>query len=181
MEKMNYLKSICFKSVTYILVLIILLACDSEAKDQELKQGIWRGQIVAQGNEIPFNFEVLKNDDGIKIKLINGEEILEIDDVKIKNDSLFFDFHVFDVTVKAKIDGNQLDGTYSKNYAEGYVLPFKAIHGKNERFDNMNSNTKFDGKWETTFLTNEGREIDAIGIFNKYKSKLKGTFLTKNR
>lgn len=173
-KKMTY-----FENALYFLFVGLILSCNTPKKEIELKTGIWRGQVIAQGNKIPFNFEVIKESNTYKINLINGDEILEIEDVKIIEDSLFFDFHIFDVSVRAKIEDQKLVGSYTKNYATDYVLPFEAIYGKKDRFDNIKSNGNFDGTWETTFLTKEGKKIEAIGIFKSENSKLKGTFLSK--
>ncbi len=172
-------KMILLKNLPYLLILFIIISCNKEKKELGLLPGIWRGEIIAQNNPIPFNFEVLKNEGVFRINLINGDEKLEIDDVDIFGDSLFFNMHVFDISIKAKITDSLLIGSYIKNYAEDYVLPFKAVFGKNNRFDNMSSNNKFDGTWETTFYTDEGKEIPAIGIFKTENNVLKGTFLTK--
>ena len=155
------------------------MACDNEKAKNELKTGIWRGTIIAQENKIPFNFEVLKTKNNYSINLINGDEVLPMDEVKIKDDSLFFNMHIFDASVKAKIENNALTGSYTKNFADDYILPFKAVHGKKNRFDNLKSSNNFDGTWETTFLSTEGKKIPAIGIFKTENNKLKGTFLLK--
>ena len=104
---------------------------------------------------------------------------MDIDAVNIEGDSLFFNMHIFDISIKAKIFGDSISGNYIKNYAEGYVLPFKAIYGKQGRFDNVKSTNVFDGSWETTFTNKEGKETSAIGIFKAENNKLRGTFLTK--
>ena len=168
------------QNLTYLLITLLILSCNTKSPEISLKSGIWRGEIVAQNNRIPFNFEVLKNDNSYKINLINGDETLVIDEIKIKGDSLFFNMHIFDIVVKAKINDTLLTGTYTKNYAQNYILPFKAVYGKNDRFDNLISNSDFDGTWETTFLSKEGKETAAIGIFKSENNILKGTFLLKS-
>jgi len=166
-------------SLLSFLILILFASCDKQKPENNLKTGTWRGEVVAQENKIPFNFEVIKNKDNYKINLINGDEVLPIDEVEVKNDSLFFNMHIFDVSVKAKIENNTLTGSYNKIYADNYILPFRAVYGKNDRFDIRKSDAAFDGTWETTFLSKEGKEIPAIGIFKTDNNKLKGTFPTK--
>jgi len=134
---------------------------------------------VAQENIIPFNFEVEKNNGSFNIDLINGGEKLDIDGVDILGDSLFFNMHIFDISIKAKIYKDSLVGLYTKNYAKNYVLPFKATFGKNGRFDDINSSDKFNGTWETVFNEDDGGETEAIGLFKVEDKVLKGTFLTK--
>jgi len=167
------------KTLTLLFIALTFISCDKQKAINELTTGIWRGEIIAQENKIPFNFEVLKTKNNYTIILINGEEVLPIDEVRIKDDSLFFNMHIFDISVKAKIEDNSLTGSYSKNFAKDYILPFKAVYGKENRFDNMKSESNFDGTWETTFTSDDGKEIPAIGIFETEHNKLKGTFLTK--
>ena len=154
-------------------------ACEKPLPKAGLKEGMWRGQITAQDNVIPFNFNVVKTEGIYNISLINGDEELKIDDVNILGDSLFFNMHIFDISIRAAMIGDTLTGTYTKNYADNYVLPFKAVHGKTGRFDNVSSSSEFDGTWETTFYAKDGKETPAIGIFKSGDGVLKGTFLTK--
>jgi len=160
-------------------VILIFGSCDEPVPELGLKSGMWRGDIEAQGNSIPFNFEVMKNDGAYRIELIDGKERLDIDGIDIFGDSLFFNMHIFDISIKAKIYKDSLVGSYVKNYAENYILPFKAVYGKNGRFDNVNSSHLFDGTWETTFTDNEGNENTGIGIFKTEETVLRGTFLTE--
>ena len=162
-----------------LLIILLALSCEKEKSETLLKTGTWKGEIIAQNNAIPFNFEVLKNNKIYSIKLINGDEKLTIDEVKIIGDSLIFDMHIFDITIRAKINETSLIGSYTKNYADNYVLPFKAVYGKKKRFTNVTSQSNFDGTWETTFLSKEGKETAAIGVFKTENNVLKGTFLTK--
>ena len=98
------------KTLTLLFITLIFISCDKQKPINELKTGIWRGEIIAQENKIPFNFEVLKTKNNYTINLINGEEVLPIDEVKIKDDSLFFNMHIFDVSVKAKIESKPNSG-----------------------------------------------------------------------
>lgn len=173
------LKKYAITSLSVIIITLLLWSCEEPKPDLGLKSGIWRGELTAQENKIPFNFEVNKDDGSYQIKLINGMEKLDIDRIDILGDSLFFDMHIFDISIKAKIFKDSLVGSYTKNYAEGYILPFKAVYGKEGRFDQTESSNLFDGTWETTFKDKEGKESSAIGIFKVEDKKLRGTFLSK--
>ena len=165
--------------VTLFIVLLVSSSCKKELpKGKGLKQGVWRGVITTQKQEIPFNFKVSKKDDKITIDLINGDETLPIDDVYLIKDTLSFNLHIFDIEIRAKIDSTSMSGVYVKNYIDDYVLPFRADYGKEGRFDNVSSNGNFDGKWKTVFKSRDGKETPAIGLFKTEDNKLKGTFMT---
>ena len=149
-------------------------------KITELKQGIWRAEIKMQNQNLPFNFEVLKEGKNYKANLINGvEETIPLDEIEIVGDSVFIILHIFDIELRAKINGESLSGLYIKNYKENYRIPFTATYDTPERFINPKSNTNFDGKWQITFVEEDSIVYPAIGIFKKDGNLLKGTFLTE--
>ncbi len=147
--------------------------------DKILKAGIWRGVLKPQGIEIPFLFDIKKNEGGYKMVLINADEKLILDELVIEDDSLHVQLFVFDATIHAKIENDKLQGAWVKNYAEDYVIPFEATFGDDQRFEMgpQKMDTSFDGKWEVDFVNENGVE-KAIGLFSQNGRKVTGTFLT---
>lgn len=170
------------KKIKAVLLLILtfttLFSCKTENETNEFKSGFWRGEITLQNHQLPFVFEVIKDVDTYKINLHDGDNIIELDEVSVVNDSVFFTLHIFDIDVKAKLNNNALSGTYTKNYADDYVLPFKATYGKNERIDNPTATNKFDGKWSFKFEDDDDNN-KKVALFRVEDNKLKGTILTK--
>jgi hypothetical protein len=83
----------------------------------ELKSGIWRATVKIQGRELPFNFEVKRNDtNDINIYLINAEERLLLDEVKVNGDSVDIALHIFDANIKAVVKGDSLNGLFIKKF-----------------------------------------------------------------
>ena len=167
------------KIITVILILSTLFSCKKETKSTELKQGFWRAQIHMQQQELPFNFEVIKKGEKYTAKLINSKETIALDEVEVVDDSVFITLHIFDIDLRAKINGDTLNGLYIKNYKENYRVPFTAVYGNTHRFINQKSNTQFDGNWQTTFVEEDGTSYPAVGIFKKEGDLLTGTFLTE--
>ena len=100
-------------------VLILFFSCRKEVPNSGgLKTGIWRGEILAQNNKIPFNFEVLKKDGVFTIYLVNGKEKFLINGVNVFGDSLFFDMHIFDISIKAKLKDTILTGTFTQRITQ---------------------------------------------------------------
>lgn len=168
------------KEILVILIFFTLFSCKEEVKKTALKEGIWRAGINMQNQTLPFNFKVIKEADKYSVNLINGKkETIALDEVEIVGDSVFITLHIFDIDLRAKINGDTLHGLYIKNYKEDYRIPFMAIHGSRERFKNSQSSTQFDGKWQTTFVENDSVSYPAVGIFKKEGDILTGTFLTE--
>lgn len=164
--------------LTFCLTLL-LFSCAKNQQATELKQGMWRGIIDIQGNDLPFNFEIIKTEQTYSANLINGKESIPLDEVSVQGDSVIIKLHIFDIDIRAKINGDTLSGLYIKNYADNYRLPFKATFGKSTRFDSPQNNKKFDGRWETLFVKEDGGTYPALGIFKTEGNLLMGTFMTK--
>lgn len=146
-----------------------------------LKPGIWRATIEIQGREVPFNFDVEKTSStDVNIYLKNAEERLLLDEIVIKDDSIDILLHVFDANIKARINGDTLQGLFIKNHVKDYRVPFQAVHGQSYRFaksTNQLDMPDFNGKYEVKFV-HEADTTPAIAIFNQQGDSVIGTFLT---
>lgn len=176
------MKSKVLRIFAYILVGTVLLsACTGSQPDEKeisLTKGIWRATIDVQGNELPFNFELVEDGESYAMIVHNAEERLRIDEIVINNDSIFIPMHIFDADIKAKITENTIEGFWTKNYEEDYSLPFRAIYGETHRFKEPQTTPEdFDGRWAATF-DHEGDTTIGIGIFDQRGNKVTGTFLT---
>lgn len=159
----------------------LLSSCGQTQTENErldIPTGIWRGVIATQEVEIPFNFVMDKNEQGlITMTLINGEEQILIDDIAVSKDSLFIPMHIFDTQLRVRFDGTRLTGSWIKNYVKDYVLPFSAIPGHDFRFEQVEeSAVNMSGRYKVYFLT-ENDSSEAVGIFHQSGDRLTGTFL----
>jgi hypothetical protein len=162
--------------------IFLLYGCGThEALRQEyLEDGIWRGTLTLQGQELPFNFEVEREDSvTYLLKLINGEEKIEIRGLAMQGDSVFIPMHLFDAGIKAKIFGKRMVGIYEKYYDKDYKLPFEAVHNQKYRFTFKDIPATIDvsGKWDVTFKDENGT-TEALGIFSQTGNNVSGTFIT---
>lgn len=165
------------RSVLYLLLAFYLSGCNQAKKSGELKQGNWRGIIKIQGEDLPFNFEI-SGKIPPNITLINSEERLDSDSVKIFEDSIFIPMHLFDTEIRAKIEGNSLKGLFIKNYLKDYKLPFQAEYGKEYRFiKNPKASRQLSKKYKLHF-SNDPDSVYAVALFNHKANKVTGTILT---
>ena len=152
-----------------------------------LTPGPWRGVLAAQGQEIPFLFEVKNEADKPVVYLINqglnGEERLRCDDIKSAGDSTTIRMHAFDTGLVVWADGaGKLKGTWVKYDAKTpYRVPLTATAGAQELFPAAKSTEKtgsFGGTWRATFSDASGASYPATGVFAQKGELLTGTFLT---
>ncbi|CAN5621236.1 hypothetical protein BH23BAC1_BH23BAC1_04670 [soil metagenome] len=161
---------------------ILIYGCGThEALRQEyLEEGIWRGTLKMQGQELPFNFEVEREDSvTYLVRLINGEERIDIKGLAMQGDSVFIPMHIFDAGIKAKLFGRRMVGIYEKHYDKEYKLPFEATHNQKFRFsfNDKKSQADFSGTWDVVFK-GENDTTEALGIFSQLGNEVTGTFIT---
>lgn len=171
---MSKLSSLLF----VFLFVVSVVSCSKKPETPALQEGTWRGVIHMQDLELPFLFDVSKENETYAVKLINGTEEFKMDNVEVTVDSLQFSLHIFDIDIKAKINGDKLEGMYIKNYLKDYQLPFTADFNKTERFENAESSADFDGKWDLTFYAKNGSTSKGVGIFEQKENLLTGTIMT---
>lgn len=165
------------RSVFVLVLCVLILGCQQSETTNKLEIGFYRATLALQDNEVlPFNFEVTSDS---TLVVFNGEERIEVDEITIKNDSVFIQFPVFEGYVAAILKGKNLKGDFIKE-SVGRVVPFEAEFGNKERFLTENE-AKFnvDGIWEVVFSEGiEGDEYSAKGIFKQTGNKVTGTFRT---
>jgi len=169
-------KMLLMKYFFTLTLLLLLLNCEQDKQTIKLQNGIYRGVLELQDNEmLPFNFEV-KSDSTLIV--FNAEERIEINDISYKNDSVFIKFPLFEGVLAAKIENNDLNGVFIKESVER-VVPFRAAYNNSVRFFAKNtSNINIEGVWETVFSQDTDAEYIAKGIFYQQNNHVTGTFRT---
>ncbi|MFZ6014214.1 MAG: peroxiredoxin family protein [Bacteroidota bacterium] len=163
-------------------ILLALASCNPEKeKANALKTGVWRATIEIQGQQLPFNFELVSDvEGGYDIYIHNAGERLQLDEIEVGDDSVDIALHIFDANIKARIQGDTLQGEFIKNYEKDYNIPFLAVYGQTYRFERGKEQTNipdFSGKYAITFI-HEADTTPAIGIFQQEGDSVTGTFLT---
>ena len=164
----------------FLLLFVFILLLFSCARPAELKVGTWRGVIGLQGKELPFTFEVEKDSNQYRAYLINDSEKLLLDEIYVHEDSVKMVLHIFDADLRVRIAGDKLTGTYFKNYAPEFSLPFKATFSDNYRFvknSESEGGVQYSGKYQLEFKT-EKDTYPSVGVFEQKGNHVTGTFLT---
>ena len=176
-------------------LLLGLSACQSNTTSSETKDaavtsgaatpltnGTWRGVLTAQGQQIPFLFEVDEAGGQPVVTLRNGEERLLLDEISAAGDSTTIRLGVFDAALVVRADGaDRLKGSWVKyDGKEPYRVPFAATKGVNPLFEVMADQKveSFDGTWKVTFKDSKGDTYPAVGVFEQNGQNITGTFLT---
>jgi len=168
-------------SIAVLSVLMLLGGCKENKQNVNLSEGIWLVELDVKDNQVlPFNLKVNKKDDGnYAMQIFNAEEVIDVDEIEIKGDSIIIQTPVFE---------GYLAGTFTKDSIQGQfiigsldrVVPFKAIYGIEDRFELKNNKTdrNVSGIWETYFSPDLEAEYVGKGIFLQEDNKVTGTFRT---
>jgi len=164
-------------SLLYTIVLMLVLSCKDQPGLLVLKDGVYRAVLTVQDDEeLPFMFKVI---DESHLEIYNAEEVISVDQVTYKNDSVYIQAPVFEGFIAAAINKNgDLSGHFTKESLDR-VVPFYADYGNTNRFEAGKTSSDVSGVWEVVFSEGiEGDEYIAKGIFEQDGNKVTGTFRT---
>ncbi|MDT7831616.1 TlpA disulfide reductase family protein [Flavobacteriaceae bacterium S356] len=162
--------------VIFLLTAIFIISC-SKKEHQTLKKGTYKAELLVQDNQIlPFIFKV---DNEKSIRVFNANEVIDVNEITYKNDSVYIQTPVFEGYIVAKIENGVLQGSFIKESLDR-VVPFKASPST-DRFRIFSQDTPkiVQGVWEAVFSQNiEKDEYIAKGIFKQNGNTVTGTFRT---
>lgn len=164
------------RQITLLLITIFVLSCKQEQSTQFLTAETYRAQLqVDDSTTLPFLFKVK---DANTLEIYNAEEVIAVDEIEYKNDSVLIQMPVFESYIKAKIQDQQLTGQYITEGKDRSVL-FTAAPAKTRFETTAKPNTIITGNWETTFSPNTDDSYKAKGIFTQNGNTVTGTFRTE--
>ncbi|TJY36024.1 peroxiredoxin family protein [Pontimicrobium aquaticum] len=160
-----------------LLVLVLLLVLSCQEKEQKtLEIGTYRGNIIGQENQdMPFMFEVTSS---TTLKIYNADEVVEVDEITYRNDSVFIKLPFFRTVINGKFDGKNIKGQWIDADRDRYV-EFYSEYGVNHRFDDKPSNKDADvsGVWEMEF-NDYGNIYLAKAVLEQNGNKVTGNIRT---
>jgi hypothetical protein len=166
---------------TALLALAVLTtACGSRSR--ELEPGTYRAVLELPGGELPFGLDVAKEEQGVVLYLVNGEERVRVDEVTVADGRVTAKMPGYENTLTAEVRGGKLTGEVSLLRAGGerQVLPLRAEAGKAWRFFETPATDNADvaGRWSVTFTSDQGKESPGVAEFTQSFERVTGTILT---
>lgn len=191
-----------------LFLLLVISGCvEPITPFNKLPPGIWRATLLLDrepvmkygddrdivkkfniDSELPFNFEVVYDDaENFHIVIHNAEERIEVRDITFERDNqtakdtVVINFSVYDTQIRAIYEDGVMEGNWIVNYRDNYLIPFKAVHGKNFRIEGTSDghDINVEGTWATTFAGGTDGEFKAIGEFKQNGDIVTGTFQTE--
>lgn len=168
-------------SIVVLSVLMLLVGCKENRQNLNLSEGFWLVELDVMDRQVlPFNLKVNKKDDGsYAMQIFNSEEVIDVDEIEIKGDSIIMQTPVFEGYLAGTFTENSIQGQFIKESLDR-IVPFKAIYGSEDRFQakNESTNRNVTGIWETYFSPDLKEEYVGKGIFLQEDNRVTGTFRT---
>lgn len=179
-----------------LLLLLAVTACsppddattqsDTKADRQDnapmLADGIWRAGVSIQGQELPFQLEVLPMVNGRQQAfLLNGDEREPVQEIVIDGSHVELRMTSFNTWIEGELNDGVIEGHLHKVKLDTTeVMPVRLVHGQQYRFAETFRRPEVDvsGRYAVTFTEPDGHTYPAVGIFEQQGNTVTGTFLS---
>ncbi|MES2734052.1 MAG: hypothetical protein V4714_20055 [Bacteroidota bacterium] len=122
----------------YVLLLVSAMTYSSfTSRTPFVKEGTWLATFTIDGREVPFNFEVRGTSaENARIYLRNATELVELEYLIQRDDSLFIPMEPYGAILEARIEKNVLTGVFRRLSTEqpSTTHAFRAEYGKKFSF-----------------------------------------------
>jgi len=146
-----------------------------EKEVKTLEIGTYRGSLIAQDNQaMPFIFEVIS---ATTLKIYNAEEVIEVDEIEYKNDSVFIKLPYFETVIAAKFEGNNFQGQWIEEDRDRSVAIYAKYDVKNRFDESESSHVDVSGVWEMEF-NDYGNIYPAKAVLKQNENNITGTIRT---
>lgn len=149
----------------------------------ELQFGSYRATVeTPDGQEVPFELDVAREERGPVLYLINGDERVRVADVTVKDGRLAAHMPGYRNELRAEVRGATLAGQFLLVHADGQTLPmrFRARLGETWRFVErpLNDNADLEGRWAVTLTRSGGPGARAVAEFRQRFGRISGRVTT---
>lgn len=170
------------KQKILILIGLVGFLC-SEAQISKRISGSWLVTLQRKdAKEVPFLLESQHEKGKLALHVVNAKERIEINNVKVAGDSLFFTMPVFESSFRLQgLPGGDMRGVYIKGTSGAtQYWPVYAYANRKDRFAAGNGDAKnnISGRWDVNITRANGTLRKAVAILEQHGNKLTGSFLT---
>lgn len=174
-----------FLPVIIAMSLLTLMGCSPfTEKAAELATGPWRFVLQLKPDvPMPFSAEITLEDGRYQMVILNAEEELEVENIRLAGDSVFIEMAVFNSEFIGKLDGEgRLAGVWH-DYSRGddYAIPFTAEQTDAPRFPSSDQPPlDLVNRYAVGFSVGTPDAYPAIGILKQQDGgEVSGTILTE--
>lgn len=148
------------------------------------RDGLWRAVLQVPGGELPFGLEFATDQGRRHAVLINGDDRVRIDEIKIEGERITLRMPGYENRIEASFKENSLEGTLTmiKSGGKPQVIPLKARYGEDWRFTAPTESaaaptTDLTGRWAWQFIDGE-KTSPAVAELQQRDAIVTGTVMT---
>lgn len=159
---------------------VFLLAGCTPPVERDLQPGSYRATVELPGDKIvPFGLDVAREERGLVLYLVNGEERLRVEQVTLDEGRLAATLPGRGARLEARVDGERLLGEIRATGDGGPAssLPFEAQFGATWRFyaEPRSDNADVSGRWAVTFTDARGGLSEGVMELEQQADDVSGT------
>lgn len=173
----------CSRLLFTALVGFFIFSCgptpQNDSRQELPSPGTYTGILDIQGTPLIFSFDLTHTP--MVFRLDNHKESFEITEFTLTKDSLIVPLHIFDAELRAAYKDSTFTGFWTKNYVDGYHIPFVAKLKKPQPLDIeiAKPSTKLAPKYRVYFESELEDSTIAVALFQLDGNELSGTFMTE--
>lgn len=148
------------------------------------RDGLWRAVLQVPGGELPFGLEFTTQQGRRHAVLINGDDRVRIDEIKIEGDRITLRMPGYENRVEASFNDDSLEGTLTmiKSGGKPQVIPLTAKYGQEWRFTPSNESSSapaadLTGRWALQFVDGN-KTYPAVAELKQNNATVTGTVMT---
>jgi hypothetical protein len=170
-------------SLPLLLAALAMLAAACDYFDRNLRPGSYRATLETPVGELPFGLDIAQESDHFVLFLINGEERVRIDNVRVEERRLSASLPGSQATLALEVRRRSLEGelTLPREGGPPLTLPLKAEHGKTHRFfeEPLTDNADVQGRWSVVVSRDGVDALPAVAELTQRFERVSGHIRTR--
>ena len=148
------------------------------------RDGLWRAVLQVPGGELPFGLEFATDQGRRHAVLINGDDRVRIDEIKIEGERITLRMPGYENRIEASFKADSLEGTLTmiKSGGKPQVIPLTARYGEDWRFTAPKQSAtapaaELTGRWAWQFVDGD-KTYPAVAELKQRDAIITGTVMT---
>jgi hypothetical protein len=150
--------------------------------ERGLRAGSYRAVLETPVGELPFGLDVAQEGERFMLILVNGEDRVRIDDVRVSDDRLQASIPGSEASLSLRIRRRALAGELTLPREDGppLALPMRAEYGQTHRFfeQSLTDNADVQGRWSVVMSHDGVKTTPAVAEFLQRFDRVAGRIIT---
>ena len=150
--------------------------------ERGLRAGSYRAVLETPVGELPFGLDVAQEGERFMLILVNGEDRVRIDEVRVSEDRLQASIPGSEASLNLRVGRRALEGelTLPRAGSSPLALPMRAAYGQTHRFfeQPLTDNADVQGRWSVVMSNDGVKTTPAVAEFLQRFDRVAGRIIT---